>query len=195
MDRTAKLANDIKSVRIQGAENIAIASMKVLLETIKGSHAKSTKSFSSELENFRKKMYDSRPNEPLMRNSIDFVISNSKSLGSDLKQSRMVALASARECLDHFEKSQEEIAGIGSRLIRSGYNVFVHCHSSTVVKILEAAKKQGKDFNVYNTETSCSREGRPRKSWLHATYPLPTSSIPPQGSRSRSRMPPSSAAT
>ena len=38
--------------------------------------------------------------------------------------------------------------------------VFTHCHSSTVERILIEAKKKGKKFEVYNTETRPRFQGR-----------------------------------
>jgi ribose 1,5-bisphosphate isomerase len=60
----------------------------------------------------------------------------------------------------HFDKSEEDISRIGSKKISSGDVVFTHCHSSTVVDILKKAKKEGKRFKVYNTETRPLFQGR-----------------------------------
>ena len=58
------------------------------------------------------------------------------------------------------EDSRKKIRLIGSRLIKSNSIVFTHCHSSTVISILLEAKKQGKKFQVYNTETRPNFQGR-----------------------------------
>ena len=39
-------------------------------------------------------------------------------------------------------------------------NIFTHCHSSTVVNILKYAKRKGKKFVVYNTESGPLLQGR-----------------------------------
>ncbi len=129
-----KICNDIKTLKIQGAENVARAAVKALL--IK--HDKES----------IKKLISLRPTEPCLRNAIKFVFSQSS-------LNKGIALA-----LEHFDNAQKKITEIGSRLIENNMLVFTHCHSSSVVNILIKAKKQGKKFQVYNTETRPLYQGR-----------------------------------
>ena len=62
--------------------------------------------------------------------------------------------------INHFKESKKKIAEFGAKKIHDGMIVFTHCHSSTVEKILIEAKKQGKNFTVYNTETRPKFQGR-----------------------------------
>jgi ribose 1,5-bisphosphate isomerase len=64
------------------------------------------------------------------------------------------------EVLERFDKNQKIIAQIGSKKIGNGTIVFTHCHSSTILEILKQAKKQGKKFEVHNTETRPLYQGR-----------------------------------
>ena len=134
MNRFDEICEDIKKVKIQGARNIAIASAKALL-----------------IRNDKKaikKLISLRPTEPTLRNTIKFILSN-----PNIKKAVGFAL-------EHFEKSQKKISKYGSRLIKNGSIVFTHCHSSSVVNIFLEAKRQGKKFEVYCTETRPLFQGR-----------------------------------
>jgi len=87
-----------------------------------------------------------RPTEPCLRNSVKFVL-------KDFEKNYKIAIK-------HLKTVRRKIAEIGSRLIRDGIVVFTHCHSSTVIEILKMAFKQGKKFEVYNTETRPLYQGR-----------------------------------
>lgn len=121
----------IKEIKIQGAENIAIAAIKAY-------HLKPNKSSI-------KKLISLRPTEPALRNSLKFVE----------KDIRNIPLAIA-----HFEKSKELISTYGSRLIKNNMICYTHCHSSTVIGIFKEAKENGKKFVVRNTETRPLFQGR-----------------------------------
>ena len=121
----------IKNLEIQGAENVARYGIKALMIR----HDK----------NSVKKILSLRSTEPLLKNAIRFSISNPEVLG--------------QIALKHFDDAEAEIARLGSRLVKSGFKVFTHCHSSTVVNILKEAKKT-KKFDGFNTETRPLLQGR-----------------------------------
>lgn len=64
------------------------------------------------------------------------------------------------EILGHFENSQNKINKTAFKLIKNNSIIFTHCHSTNVVKALIYAKKKGKHFQVYNTETRPLFQGR-----------------------------------
>jgi len=67
---------------------------------------------------------------------------------------------SYKELLKKLDRNQEAINKQVLKLIKSNYVIFTHCHSSTVVDALIYAKKKGKNFEVYNTETRPLYQGR-----------------------------------
>ncbi len=124
-----KICRDIKSIRIQGAENIAKAGFFAYkLVPTKAS---------------KKKLLKLRPTEPMLQNVLE--------LGDKM---------SYIELKMRLDKNQEAINKEVYRLIRNNSVIFTHCHSSTVVQALAYAKKQGKKFEVYNTETRPLFQGR-----------------------------------
>ncbi|MDH3352943.1 MAG: hypothetical protein OEL87_00665 [Nanoarchaeota archaeon] len=135
MSRFNKILADIKSVKIQGAENVAKAGiMAFLLSPTKSS---------------AKKIVSIRPTEPLLQNAI-----------SALLNSKKPAL-SAKFFLSNLNKSHNKIAKKGASLIKNNMNIYSHCHSSTVMDILKYAKKvQKKKFTVYTTEVEPLLQGR-----------------------------------
>jgi len=62
--------------------------------------------------------------------------------------------------LSHFDESQEKINKNILKLIKNNNVIFTHCHSTNVLNALIFAKKKGKIFEVYNTETRPLLQGR-----------------------------------
>ncbi|MCK5149972.1 hypothetical protein KAJ87_03545 [Candidatus Pacearchaeota archaeon] len=91
----------------------------------------------------KKKLLSLRPTEPMME----------KVLG-------MTSKKSYHEIIKHFEEAQEKINKAVFKLIRKNDVIFTHCHSTNVVNALIYAKKNGKKFEVYNTETRPLFQGR-----------------------------------
>ena len=128
--RFNQITRDIKSVKIQGARNIAKAALLAysLIPTKKS----------------KKKLLSLRPTEPMMENVLNLAEKN-----------YLPSLINA-----HFEEAQEKINKAVFKLINSGDVIFTHCHSTNVINALIYAKKKGKKFEVYNTETRPLYQGR-----------------------------------
>ena len=127
--RFDKILKDIKSVKIQGARNVAKAALKAYF-LVKNKASK-------------KKILNSRPTEPMMENVLDLSQTLSK-----------------EEILKHFDDAQQVINDSVFKIIKSKDVIFTHCHSTNVVNALIYAKKKGKKFEVYNTETRPLFQGR-----------------------------------
>jgi len=133
----------IKSLEIQGAERIAVAAVKAF--AIKLAETKDK----AKLTQYYEELKATRPTEPGLRNALRYCLENYESNPNVTNY-----------VIDYFAKSKELIAQYGAKKIHDGMIVFTHCHSSTVVAILLEAKKQGKKFTVYNTETRPRFQGR-----------------------------------
>ncbi len=142
-----KICKDIISLRIQGAENVAESALRALLVQ------HDQKSI--------KKLFSLRPTEPCLRNCLRYALSF-----QDVSEG-------VEETLKLMENARKKIVNIGSKRIQNDTTVFTHCHSSTVISILKEAKKQGKKFQVYNTETRPNFQGRlTAKELLEAGIPV-----------------------
>ncbi|MEM4640991.1 MAG: hypothetical protein QXW65_00505 [Candidatus Pacearchaeota archaeon] len=129
-----KICRDIKTLKIQGAEQIARAALRALLLK---NDPKSVK-----------KLMSLRPTEPCLNNCLKYALSF-----QDIREG-------VEETLRIMDNARKKIAKIGASRIENGMIIFLHCHSSTVISILKEAKQQGKRFQVYNTETRPNFQGR-----------------------------------
>ncbi|MBT5022653.1 ribose 1,5-bisphosphate isomerase [Candidatus Woesearchaeota archaeon] len=166
-----KVVLDIKNLEIQGATNIAIAavkSLKFILSDFSKIESKSnSKSNSkpnkliSELKNAKKKLFKSRPTEPMLRNALNYVLSDVDKYAMD-ETDKLILRLNHRidQALEIISKGKLEISKIGSKKIKKNMVVFTHCHSKSVVDILLLAKSKGKKFEVHNTETRPRYQGR-----------------------------------
>jgi len=134
MDKKKKfreIVDNIKRVKIQGARNIA----KKALYAYSLIPTKASK----------EKLLSLRPTEPMLSNVLNRMEKQSQSY---------------REILKHFDSAQEKINKYVLSLIKNNDVIFTHCHSTNVVNALIHAKKKGKKFEVYNTETRPLFQGR-----------------------------------
>jgi translation initiation factor 2B subunit (eIF-2B alpha/beta/delta family) len=133
--RFQKILEDIKSVKVQGAENVAKAGIKAFLLNPTKSSAK--------------KILATRPTEPLMQNAIKLLLKSKK------------PKVTADKFLKNLKKAHETTVKKGAMLIKNDMNIYTHCHSSTVIDILKyAKKKRKKHFVVYTSEVEPLLQGR-----------------------------------
>lgn len=133
----------IKSLEIQGARNIALAAVQAFAKKLQETQDK------QKLLGYAKILMEARATEPALRNALRYCLENYQ------KDSDIIA-----KVLKHFAESREKINLYGQNKISGGMKIFTHCHSSTVTAIMIAAKKQGKKFSVFNTETRPRFQGR-----------------------------------
>lgn len=159
MNEFERILRDIKSVKIQGAENVAKASMEALMGYFSKKNFKKETAFFKAFSTASKKLAATRPTEPLLRNSIKFV---EKEIGPRGEPEELVKklFSACRQASYHYEVAEKSIAEMGSNKIEKGMKIFTHCHSSSVMGALKRAKAEGKRFEVFNTETRPLLQGR-----------------------------------
>ncbi len=150
--RIMKILRDIKTLRIQGAREVAKAGIRALDVQARTSKAKNRKQFLSELQSLSKMLFETRPTEPALRNSVSGVILRISD-HKDLEEMKKFSGTICRQYLKELALALEKIAQIGSGQIHDGDRIVTHCHSHSVVDILKHAKNQGKQFEVIATET------------------------------------------
>lgn len=139
-----KIVKDIKSLKIQGAENVAKSAINALRLKYKETKKKN-------LSKYIKVLEETRATEPCMRNALKYfeIISKKESVEN-----------SCKKIIDFFDAAEKKISLLGVEKIKNNQIIFTHCHSETVMNILKLAKKQRKNFCVYNTETRPLLQGR-----------------------------------
>ena len=94
-------------------------------------------------EKNKRKLLALRPTEPTLTNALNHIEKWSE-----------------KKVIEHFAKAQENINKNVYKILKQGDIVFTHCHSTNVSRALIYAKKKGKKFEVYNTETRPLYQGR-----------------------------------
>lgn len=153
-----KIVKDISSLKIQGAENVAKMGAKAIYSVIKSDKHKTSKELFHDLKLSKAELLKSRPTEPAMRNMVSFLLQDIHH--EDVKIMKNELNTRLRKIQAHFKDSRDKIIKYGERMIKNGMVIFTHCHSSTVTGILIKAKKNGKRFEVHNTETRPLFQGR-----------------------------------
>ncbi len=150
-----KIINDICEVKIQGAEAVAKASITAIEEVYHEKLALSNENLLKELEKAKKKLEETRPTEPCMRNTLNYLFYKLDEHNLRTEMPKRIEYTKK-----FFADSNKNIANIGEKKVCKGSRVFTFCHSSTVMSIFKEAKKNKKIFSVNNTETRPLFQGR-----------------------------------
>lgn len=137
-------AEKIRRVEIQGATNVAVASLKAVEAFARGHGA-------GEIHRGIDTLLTTRPTEPLMRNTL---------LPLKGMQDPAAIADKAGEFLRAIDEAANQLVEIGERLVQDGMVVQTICHSSTAVKILLRARNEGKKVRAVVTETRPLYQGR-----------------------------------
>jgi len=136
---------DIKSLKIQGAENIAKAAVEAFVHLAKTGPGYLPKGY--EL------LITARATEPALRNAL-YMLWWDKTLDAQ------EIITRSKSVLDHFRSVAVILPKIGAEKIKKKMSIYTHCHSSAVVSVILAAHVQKKQISVLNTETRPRFQGR-----------------------------------
>jgi len=154
-----KTKKQIKDLKIQGATNIAKVSILAISNYAKRGKFKNSKDFYKKISKAAKELAFARPTEPLTQNAMRFLLSEIQN-ERDLESAKDKLFIACNKMLEILEAAKEKIARYTSNIIENSDKIFTHCHSSTVEKGLILAKKRGKVFEVFNTETRPLYQGK-----------------------------------
>ena len=161
MENVKITAEKIRKLQVQGARNVAIASIKALQTLSEQTEAKFKSELLDELKQAQVLLFASRETEPLMRNAVRWVINQAVDCSTEkVGNVAELVVASVGLFLQNLDASRECAAEIGAKRICDGMLVATHCHSSTVTRTLAKAKEDGKTFSVICTETRPAFQGR-----------------------------------
>jgi ribose 1,5-bisphosphate isomerase len=162
MDRKIKaIVRDIKSLKIQGARNVAKASLEALIICASKSKARTQHEFLKEYSRTADELSQSRPTEPMMRNLLKEAEHYAESKKSEeLVRLKKAVIAHEKSIIKSMENDAKKLALYGAKLIPDNSLVLTHCHSSTVTRILIQAKRMRKKFSVISFETRPRYQGR-----------------------------------
>lgn len=158
-----RIVRDIKSLKIQGARNVARESLNALTMAAKSSKARSAAAFRKEMAAVADVLSASRPTEPMMRNLLDEAVrsvAESAKKQRDVKTVARLLVAHEGAILAKMDDDAKKLASYGAKLIPDGALVLTHCHSSSSTRIMIEAKRLHKDFSVVCFETRPRFQGR-----------------------------------
>jgi ribose 1,5-bisphosphate isomerase len=169
-----RIIDDIRALNIQGATKIAGSGVRCIEITARKSKAKSRAVFISELHTLNEKLAGARPTEPALRNATKSVLLRVQ-IYEDFETIKRYTVQVCRNYVKELRSMIGKIADIGSNQIKDGERILTHCHSEHVIAILKAARKQGKRFEVFVTETRPKYQGiitakKLLKSGIKVTY-------------------------
>lgn len=175
LKKITKIAKDIEVIKIQWATNIAREWMRNLWEEISSQKFKDLSEFGLFLNEAIKLLKNARETEPMLFNWLNLCLKNYKELSKQKETLAGMQKKLSKVCLWYvaeIEKEEKIRPIIWAKLIKSGYNIFTHCHSGSVVKLLTTAWNQWKKIQVYNSET------RPLYQWRKTSQDLVNAGVP-----------------
>lgn len=159
MNLFKKTVKGIKEIKIQGATNVAFSAISALIYYSNKLKARNRKEFILKLEKAKKILFNTRPTEPLMFNSLGYILRMVKvSDEKNVNGLRDIISLYGNEAKENINSARKVIADIGEKRIEKGDVILTHCHSSSVINILKKSKK--KKIEVICTETRPLFQGR-----------------------------------
>lgn len=156
-----KRLSDIRSLKVQGATNVAVAGVNALKEFSNSLKTNNSKQYLSQLSKAAAKVANVRQTEPMLRNFLNYVILGLKdSALKDVKRLKLLTKQLSDTVIGLKSDAKKKMIEFGKNEVPNKSVVYTHCHSSSVTAILLAAKKSGKRFSVINTETRPRYQGR-----------------------------------
>lgn len=146
MDLVDQVTADIKNLKIQGATNVALAVLDTLSRTI----GQQPDISCYELTKLGEQLAYARPTEPLAQNAVRYV-----SLGCTSEVMDRIA-----QYKTFITDGKHSIPKHGTSLLVDGGVYLTLCHSSTIVRLFEAARAKGAYFSLYIAETRPRFQGR-----------------------------------
>lgn len=131
---------DIASLKIQGANEVALAVLKYLKKFCK------RHGFEKEFEKEVNKFLSLRSTAVVLYNVID-----------ELKKERTIEKLD--ELIGRIKNNRKLIVENGLKVFKKRNVVMTHCHSGVVTKLLISAFEHGKNVEVYVTETRPNEQG------------------------------------
>lgn len=149
-----RIVDDIKSLKTQGARNVAKAGLAALSLQAEKSRTKNVKELVRELQEVRTYLIKARETEPMMRNFLSIVFSKIEAGDArDVSELKAIVDETTVRIIEYADDAIKQIMLYGSHKVPDNGVVLTHCHSSTVIGVLEKAWKAGKRFKVFATET------------------------------------------
>lgn len=158
MTAAEKTAEDIKSMKIRGAGRIARASAAAMGDFAENYTGGSLEDFRKEAGKNAEILIASRPTAVSLWNGVKASMKGLED-ASDLNEAKELVRRNSEAFVKASSEAVDRIAKIGAKRIESGDVVMTHCNSSAALGVIKEAHRQGKEFEVYATESRPWRQG------------------------------------
>jgi ribose 1,5-bisphosphate isomerase len=153
-----EVANSIKSMEIRGAGLIARSASEALKQRALDFEGGDLETFRRDLDEGRKALVASRPTAISLWNAVQATLRNADRARS-VEELRSVVVKNADRFVTRSSRAVEVIGEFGAKRLRDGMRVMTHCNSKAALGVIKAAHAQGKDIEVYATESRPWRQG------------------------------------
>lgn len=155
--------NDIKKLNIQGATNVAIATLEGMKKYLKITKEIDPQLMYNEIIEVGKYLAHARANEPLAVNGVTYISHCFTKKNSVLPRIEIMKQEMEEFCnnyLELIENCKRELVDYGTRNLFNFDKLLTHCHSSTAVALIKSLGKGDHDFETFCTETRPLFQGR-----------------------------------
>jgi ribose 1,5-bisphosphate isomerase len=136
----AKVAESIQSMKVQGAKEIALYSLKFLRKFCK------KYGFGLRFEVAAMILERARPTAVVLHNCLEI-----------LKKRK--SIKTIDYLIKRLETSTKKVAKVGGKLVKEKYKIMTHCHSGEALAVLKEAWRKGKKIQVFATITEPLEQG------------------------------------
>ncbi len=155
-----RVAQDIKSMRTRGAGEIARAAAQGLKIAAKKSRAKTPAEFRREINRASKLLVSTRPTAVSLPNAIRYVnLGLEQARDADLATLKRIVTSRADEFIESSYDAIRRIGEIGANRISDGDVLLTHCNSRAALSVIKTASDQGKNIEVFVTESRPAWQG------------------------------------
>lgn len=168
-----KVAEDIQTITIQWATNIAMAGFEIMKSELENQKFSSLVELKDFVAASIQLLMDARATEPMLFNGLKhclYILGSNKDL--NLVELNQKLINSFDDFISILDQEDSTRAKIGADLIKNKFNVLTHCHSGSAIDILTTAWTSWIKFHAYNTET------RPLFQWRKTSTDLVKAGIP-----------------
>ena len=158
-----EIYKDIKSVKIQGATNVAIAVISGIKLLLQQKEFSSYDEFIQEVFSIANNLATARPNEPLAKNGVKYLRHVLRVKNSGERDLTLLKQIVERTCDDYLKmiKVAKDLIVVNSKgVLEDKRGIFTHCHSTTAERVIIEHFKNHNDIKVACTETRPLFQGR-----------------------------------
>lgn len=152
-------AKKIKSMEIRGAGNIARNAALALKTYAEESRAKTSEEFILGLKEAGEVLISARPSAVSLPNAVRLVTRKVEDSGLDIPELKDLTIKTASDFIDGSNTAVEKIGEIGAGRIQDGDVVLTHCNSQAALGVIKTAARQGKNIEVFATESRPWNQG------------------------------------